>query len=94
MLENLACSYGLYNSQNVLIRLTEKGMTREDAYSLVQKNAMASWKTKKDFKKLLLKDAKVRKYLDPGEIERIFDLEQYMKNIDFIYRRVFGETKG
>jgi len=63
MMENLNRSYGLYNSQNVLISLTEKGMTREDAYALVQKNAMMSWKTRKQFKALLSKDREVRNTL-------------------------------
>ena len=93
MKENMGRSYGLHNSQNVLIRLTEKGMTREDAYALVQKNAMLSWKTKKEFKTLLLKDKEIRKYLSAGEIGDVFDLRHYLKNIDYIYERVFGKTK-
>jgi adenylosuccinate lyase len=92
MKENMRQSYGLYNSQNMLISLTEKGMTREDAYTLVQKNAMMSWKQKKDFKSLLLKDKEVRKYLSQKEITEIFDLKQYFRNIDFIFSRVFGKS--
>jgi len=91
MKENMGRSYGLYNSQNVLINLTEKGMTREDAYALVQKNAMLSWKTRKDFKGLLLKDREVKKYLSQKEINNIFDLKHYLRNIDFIFKRVFGK---
>jgi len=90
MKENMGRSYGLYNSQNVLIKLTEKGMTREDAYAVVQKNAMLSWKTKKEFKGLLLKDKTVKKYLNTKEINGIFELKNYLKNIDYIYKRVFG----
>lgn len=90
MKESMGRSYGLYNSQNVLIRLTEKGMTREDAYSVVQKNAMLSWKTKKEFKGLLLKDKTVKKYLNAKEITGLFELKHYLKNIDYIYKRVFG----
>ncbi len=89
MKENMACSYGLYNSQNVLISLTEKGLTREDAYALVQKNAMLSWKKRKDFKSMLLKDPAVKKCLSRRELDAIFDLKHYFKNIDFIYKRVF-----
>lgn len=92
MKENMGRSYGLYNSQNVLINLTEKGMTREDAYALVQKNAMLSWKTRKEFKSLLLKDKEVRKYLTEDEIKGIFDLKHYFSNIDYIFKRVFGKT--
>ena len=90
MKENIGRSYGLYNSQNILIKLTEKGMTREDAYALVQKNAMTSWKKKKEFKGLLLKDKQVRKYLSSKEINETFDLKHYFKNIDYIFKRVFG----
>ena len=92
MQENLNRSYGLYNSQNVLIRLTEKGMTREDAYALVQKNAMMSWKTRKPFKGLLAKDKDVKKFLSAGELDRIFELKQYFRNVDYIFKRVFGKA--
>jgi len=92
MKENLNRSYGLYNSQNVLIRLTEKGMTREDAYALVQKNAMMSWKTKKQFKNLLTKDREVKKHISTRELNDIFDLRHYFRNIDYLYKRVFGRA--
>jgi adenylosuccinate lyase len=92
MRENLNRSYGLYNSQNVLIRLTEKGMTREDAYALVQKNAMMSWKTRKPFKGLLAKDRDVKKFLSAGELDRIFELKQYFRSVDYIFKRVFGKA--
>ncbi len=92
MQENLNRSYGLYNSQNVLIRLTEKGMTREDAYALVQKNAMMSWKTRKPFKGLLAKDRDVKKFLSAKELDRIFELKQYFRNVDYIFARVFGRA--
>jgi adenylosuccinate lyase len=92
MKENMGRSYGLFNSQNVLIRLTEKGMSREDAYAIVQKNAMLSWKRKKDFRGLLLKDRDVRKYLKAKEIDDIFDLRHYFKNIGYIFNRVFGKA--
>ncbi|MGC2064025.1 MAG: adenylosuccinate lyase [Thermodesulfovibrionales bacterium] len=91
MKENMGRSYGLHNSQNVLIRLTEKGMTREDAYGLVQKNAMMSWKKRKEFKTLLMKDKNIRKYLSVKEIDDVFDLRHYLRNIDYIYKRVFGK---
>jgi adenylosuccinate lyase len=93
MKKNMACSYGLYNSQNVLLKLTEKGMSREDAYAVVQKNAMESWKKRKEFKGMLLKDRNVRKHLTAAEIRDIFDLKHYFSNIDYIYQRVFGTPK-
>lgn len=92
MRENLNRSYGLYNSQNVLIKLTEKGMSREDAYALVQKNAMMSWKTRKPFKNLLVKDKEVRKFLSARELNEIFELKQYLRNVDYIFMRVFGKA--
>ncbi|MFA6056525.1 MAG: lyase family protein, partial [Thermodesulfovibrionales bacterium] len=91
MIENMGRSYGLHNSQNVLLQLTEKGMTREDAYAIVQRNAMISWKTRKAFRLLLGKDKDVKKYLTEKELNAIFDLKHYLKSIDYIYRRVFGK---
>lgn len=90
MRENIGKSYGLYNSQNVLIKLIEKGMTREDAYAIVQRNAMKSWAEKKEFKGLLLKDKVIKRYMTAKEINDIFNLKRYLKNLDYIFRRVFG----
>ncbi len=89
MKKNLEKSYGLFNSQRVLLALIEKGVTREKAYELIQKNAMNSWKTGKQFKMLLKKDKEIKKLLTPKEIEDIFDLKYYLKNIDYIFDRVF-----
>ncbi len=93
MKENMDKSYGLYNSQRVLLALIDKGITRENAYDLVQRNAMKSWKTGVQFKKLLLKDKEVKKYLSEKEIKNIFDLKYYLKNVDYIFKRVFGSSK-
>jgi adenylosuccinate lyase len=93
MKENMGRSFGLYNSQNVLIALTEKGMTREDAYGIVQRNAMQSWKRKKDFKGLLMKDRAVRKYLAKDDLDSIFDLAHYFGGVDYLFERVFGRKK-
>jgi adenylosuccinate lyase len=90
MKENMKQSFGLYNSQRVMLALIEKGLTREDAYAIVQKNAMKSWKTKTAFKSLLKKDKNVRKLLSVGEINRLFDLAPYLKNVGYIFKRVFG----
>jgi adenylosuccinate lyase len=89
MLANMEKSYGLFNSQRTLLALTEKGLTREKAYELVQRNAMKSWAEKRDFKGLLLADRKVAEYLSPAEIEEIFDLAYYLRHVDFIFDRVF-----
>ena len=86
MKENMERSYGLFNSQRVLLALLDKGLIREDAYEIVQRNAMKSWKTGNQFKKLLLKDKEVRKYLTPKEIEGIFDLDYYLKICGLVNR--------
>jgi adenylosuccinate lyase len=90
MLKNMQKSHGLYNSQRVLLALTGKGMSREDAYAVVQRNAMQSWKKGIEFKKLLLKDKDVKKHLSSKDIKKIFDLKYYLKNVDYIFKRVFG----
>ncbi len=93
MKENMAGSYGLYNSQRVMLALIDKGISREYAYDVVQRNAMKSWNTRAQFKRLLLKDKEVRKYLGAREIDTIFDLKYYLKNVDYIFKRVFGSSK-
>ncbi len=90
MMENLEKSFGLYNSQRVMLALTEKGLSREVAYEIVQKNAMESWKLKRNFMDILLDDKEIKKYLTESELREIFDLNYYIRNIDFIYKRVFG----
>jgi adenylosuccinate lyase len=92
MKENMEKSYGLFNSQRVLLAFIDKGTSREYAYDLVQRVAMKSWKTATPFKKLLKKDREVRKYLSAGELDGIFDLRYYLKNIDYIFERVFGSS--
>ena len=91
MQENIDKSYGLYNSQRVMLALVEKGVSREEAYGLVQRDAMESWSKGASFMKLLQKDSSISPYLSPQEIEAIFDLKYYLRHIDFIFRRVFNE---
>jgi len=74
------------------LTLIEKGTTREDAYALVQKNAMQAWEQGTDFKQLLLKDREVMSRLKPQDIEKVFRVENFLKHGDFIFNRVFGET--
>lgn len=90
MKKNMAMSYNLFNSQRVMLALVEAGLTREDAYALVQKNAMQSWRKKKNFKTVLLKDRDMRKFLSREEITRAFDLAPYLAHVDEIFGRVFG----
>jgi len=92
MLKNLNATKGLIFSQRLLLMLTESGIKREKAYEIVQRNAMKSWEEGQDFKKLIKNDKDVKKYLKPGEIESAFDIEYYLKNVDFIFDRVFGKT--
>jgi adenylosuccinate lyase len=92
MQKNLDRLGGLIHSQRVLIALTQKGASREDAYRLVQRNAMPVWRGEGDFQALLKKDAEVKKYLSDREIEEQFDLGYHLKHVDTIFKRVFGEA--
>ena len=91
MAKNLDRLGGLVHSQRLLIALTQKGASREDSYKLVQRNAMPVWRGEGDFKTLLKADADVKKYLTDAEIDEQFDLGYHLKNVDTIFRRVFGE---
>ena len=90
MKENMKRSFGLYNSQRVMLALVEKGLTREDAYALVQRNAMKSWRQKKDFKAILRKDRAVMKHLSVSELSSLFELKPFLRHVDVLYKRVFG----
>ncbi len=90
MLENLNLMKGLIFSGQLLLDLTEKGASREDAYRWVQRNAMQVWETGEDFKSLALRDPDIRRYLIPSQIARVFNAERYLKHVDEIFRRVFG----
>jgi adenylosuccinate lyase len=92
MMKNLDRLGGLIHSQRLLIALTQKGASREDAYRLVQRNAMPVWRGEGDFQALLKKDADVKKYLSDAEIEEQFDLGYHFKHVDTIFKRVFGES--
>ncbi|MCK1402965.1 adenylosuccinate lyase [Bradyrhizobium sp. 4] len=92
MQKNLDRLGGLVHSQRVLLALTQKGASREDAYNLVQRNAMPVWRGEGDFLQLLKKDADVKKYLTDAEIEEQFDLGYHFKHVDTIFKRVFGES--
>src|ERR1700741_3190627 len=94
MQKNLDRLGGLVHLQRVLIALIQKGCSREDAYKLVQRNAMPVWRGEGDFQALLKKDADVKKYLSDAEISEQFDLGYHFKHVDTIFRRVFGESGG
>jgi len=88
MMENLHKTGGLIFSQEVLLALVKKGATREDAYAMVQRNAMQVWEDKKDFKGLLKSDTKIMNFLNENEVDALFDLNKVMKNINKIYKRL------
>jgi adenylosuccinate lyase len=92
MRKNLDRLGGLVHSQRVLIALTQKGAAREDAYRLVQRNAMKVWRDGNDFLALLKADKDVRKYLSEAELKANFDLGYHFKHVDVIFERVFGRS--
>jgi adenylosuccinate lyase len=92
MRKNLERLGGLIHSQRVLIALTQKGVQREDAYRLVQRNAMLVWEGKGDFLALLEADTEVAKVLTPIELGALFDLDYHLAHIDTIFARVFGQS--
>jgi adenylosuccinate lyase len=91
MRKNLDKLGGLIHSQRVLLALTQKGLSREEAYPLVQRNAMPVWRGEGDFLTLLKADKDVCKALTPEELEALFDLGYHLKGVDGIFGRVFGE---
>lgn len=91
MLYNLNMTNGVIFSQTVLLALIDKGTTREDAYAIVQRNAMKSWQEGIDFQALLQEDQEVTQYLNKNELASIFNVNNFLKNLDFIFKRVFVE---
>ncbi len=89
MMKNLEITRGLVFSQSVLLALVQKGVTREDAYRMVQRNAMQVWEKGKEFLPLLKKDKDIKKYLSDKDLEKAFQLKSQFKNIDRIFERVF-----
>jgi adenylosuccinate lyase len=89
MLENLNRSRGVVFSGQVLLELARHGISREQAYEWVQRNAMRSFHEQKDFKALLLADAEITAILPAAEIEKAFDVQQQLRNVDAVFKRVF-----
>ena len=90
MMKNLDRLGGLVHSQRVMLALTQKGVSREDAYRLVQRNAMPVWRGEGDFLTLLKADKEVTAAMSHAEIEEKFDLGYHLKHVDTIFKRVFG----
>ena len=93
MLANLNMTHGVVFSQMVLLRLIEQGMSREDAYAVVQRNAMQSWEKGTEFKQLLLKDKDVMACIDRRDLDAVFKVDNFLRHIDFIFKRVFGDLE-
>jgi adenylosuccinate lyase len=90
MIENLNKMKGLIYSQQVLLKLAELGLERQEAYEMVQRNALKVWDTGKDFQSLLLEDKEIRKHLTKKDITEIFSLQYHLKHVEDIFQRVFG----
>jgi len=92
MKKNLDRLGGLIHSQRVMLALTQKGVSREDSYRYVQRNAMPVWRGEGDFLTLLKADPEVSKSLSVDELEELFDLGYHLKHVDTIFGRVFGAS--
>lgn len=91
MLKNIELTGGLVFSGQLMLALTQKGVSREEAYSMTQRNAMAVWDQGGDYKSRVLADAEITAVLTNEEIERIFDLRHYLRNVSRVYERVFSD---
>ena len=94
MLKNLESSGGLIFSGQLLLDLAESGMSREDAYRLVQKHAMEAWKNGNNFREAVRNDPEIRGQLSEQQIDRAFDLKRQRVNVDGIFRRVFSSRRS
>jgi adenylosuccinate lyase len=92
MAKNLDRLGGLVHSQRVMIALIQKGVAREDAYRLVQRNAMRVWQGEGEFPALLKADTDLRHHLSEAELAEMFDMNHHFKHVDTIFQRVFGTT--
>jgi len=90
MRDNVNLTRGLVFSQSLLLALTRKNMSRDDAYHLIQRNSLKAWDEKTDLKSLVLADPDIRGVLTPEEIEKSFSLDPYLEKIDYIFERVLG----
>jgi adenylosuccinate lyase len=90
MLKNLNITHGLVFSGQLLLALTQKGVSREDAYAWTQRNAMKVWDEGGDYHDLVMKDADISSKLSSEEIARVFDLRHYLRNVDKVFERVFS----
>jgi adenylosuccinate lyase len=92
MKANLEKTGGLIYSEAVLLHLTQKGLSREEAYGVVQRNAMRVWEEGKDFRTLLSQDEVIKRLLRPEELDSVFDAGSHLRHVEDIFRRVFGDA--
>ena len=92
MRANLDATQGLYDSQRVLLALTERGLPRQQAYALVQRSAMRAWEDGRSLLELLQADADVTALLPASDLAPLFDLAHHLRRVDVIFERVFGRT--
>ena len=89
MLKNMQISRGLVFSGQLMLALTQKGVSREDAYAFTQRNAMKVWDEGGDYQEMITCDADISSHLSTEEIARVFDLKHYLRNVDEVFARVF-----
>lgn len=90
MMDNIAKSYNVFYSQQLLLKLVDKGMLREDAYRIVQRHAIDAFTTKTDFKEKIVNDPEIQKAATPRELNEVFNFNKYSDHIDYIYNRVYN----
>ena len=90
MKANIGKMGGLIYSEAILLLLTRKGLSREEAYAVVQRNAMRVWEKGEDFKSLLSQEEGIQRLLTRQELDGVFDLRSHLEHVDDIFRRVFG----
>ncbi|MFQ6031701.1 MAG: adenylosuccinate lyase [Candidatus Zixiibacteriota bacterium] len=93
MKSNLEKTKGMFFSGRVLLRLSERASSKEEAYQIVQDNAMRAWSKNENFKDLIKKDKRVKKYLSEAEIDECFSLDYYLRNVDYIFKRILGRKR-
>ena len=91
MMKNLRLTGRLFFSQQVMLHLTQKGVSREDSYRMVQRNAMKAWEEGRDLQEILQEDQEVMAFVSKEELENIFDLGYHLKHVDTIFEQVFGK---
>ena len=77
---------GLHNSQKLLLLLTQKGLSRQDAYLIIQKNSMKAWDKKKNFFEIIQNDKKIKKYISSEELKKTLEIDSNNKKIDWIFK--------